>query len=300
MVHPVRRLSSLVTSLAVAVRPLTALVLTSLAPSALAMTALAGTAAAQGREPPPFSILEIEPKLTLGLGAGAAPQYEGADEYRAVPFVVARARFGSRYFIGTDGQGFQADVVGSRLVEAGPSVALRFERGPEAKDEVIASLPKVDQAIEVGGFINFNLPFVVTDNPRDAVTIGMAVLRDVTSAHNGFTLKTSLRYRGQVTDRFILQAGPFATFASEAFMNAYYGVDAGASAASGLPRFRPEPGWKDVGVTVNTRFMLTEHWNVNGTVSHSRFLGDAADSPIINQRGSPASWFGGAALAYSF
>ncbi len=243
---------------------------------------------------------DFDPTITLGLGAGFAPEYEGANEYRPIPFIIARARVGARYFFGTDGNGLRADVVGSRFIEAGPALGFRFRRGSNADDPVIALLPEVEQAVEVGGFANFNFPFPFFENEKDALTIGASFLQDVVGAHEGFTINTSLRYRGLVTERLILQVGPFATYASEAFVDAYYGVSPPASTLSGLPVFDPDAGWKDVGFAFNSRYKFTDNWNINITLSGRRFLGDAEESPIIEQQGARTTAFGGAALAYSF
>ncbi len=241
-----------------------------------------------------------EPRITLGLGPGVRPEYEGADEYRPIPIVVARARFGARYFVGTDGEGLQADVVGLRAIEAGPSLSFKLARNNSISDDVIARLPSVDQAIEVGGFLTFNLPFIISPGKRDALSLTVSGHQDVTNAHGGHSINVTLRYRGLVTRNVALQMGPFATYASRNFMQAYYGVTAEGAARSGLPEFSAHGGWKDVGFKANAQFMLTDNWNFIQTVSVRRHIGDALESPVIDQRGSKVTGFAGIALAYSF
>lgn len=237
---------------------------------------------------------------TFGLGAGAAPQYEGADEYRPIPFVVARIRWGSRYFVGSEGSGFRADVVGSRFIEAGPVVSYRYARDEDVDDRVIARLPPVDASVEVGGFLALNFPFPLGGNEKDALTLAGNCLADVTGGHEGYTVRCWLLYRGLVSRRLVLQTGPFATYGSDRFMSAYYDISPAGSQASGLERFDARSGFKDVGARLNVRYKFTSHWNLNLTLSHRWFLGDARRSPVISERGSDSAWFGGAAVGYSF
>ncbi len=240
------------------------------------------------------------PIITLGLGAGVTQQYEGAEEFRPVPFIVARARWGTRMFIGTDGTGLRADIVPSRFIEAGPAMGFRFTRGPNADDPVIALLPEVKRAIELGGFLAFNLPFPVGGNDLDALTFEGSILHDVTGHHDGYTIRVGILYRGLVTKNLVLQLGPFATYASNNFMSAYYDITPAGAAASGLAVFDATSGFKDIGLRINSRYLLTKHWNINGTFAFRHMIGDAGRSPIVSIRGSDYVWFGGFAVAYTF
>ncbi len=241
-----------------------------------------------------------EAKRTLGLGAGISPEYEGANEYVPIPYFVAQIRWGARYFVGTDGTGLRADVVGLRFIEAGPAISFRRARDRDIEDRVIARLPSVDASVEAGAFLAFNIPMPLTNNEKDALTLDGQFLHDVSDSHNGHTIRISLKYRGMVTDKLVLQAGPYATYGSHEFMDAYFSVSAAGAAASGLNSFRAKEGFKDAGVRAAGRYMFTEHWNLNASLSYRRFTGDAQDSPIIRERGSNGSWFGGFALGYTF
>lgn len=238
--------------------------------------------------------------FTFGLGPGVAPEYEGANEYRPVPTVVARARWGARYFVGTDGTGFRADVVGSRFIEAGPALGFRFSRNSGAKDKVIALLPKVGRAIEVGGFLAFNFPMPIGNNERDALTFDTTFLHDVAGGPGGYTVRAALNYRGLVSDHLLLQVGPFTTYASDKFMSSYFDITPAGSASSGLSVYDAGAGFKDVGVRANGQYLLSDSWRLIAVGTYSRFIGDAKDSPVISVRGSDNSWGANLALAYEF
>ncbi len=251
-------------------------------------------------EKPALQKNDMKLRLTLGIGPGFAQEYEGSDEYRAIPFIVARARWGARYSVGTDGTGLRADLVHFRFIEAGPAMGFRARRDTDASDPVIARLPVIDAAVEVGGFVAFNLPFIASPTRKDALTLDATYLKDVAGGHNGDTVRLSLRYRGLVTKRIALDLGPFATYGSEKFMQAYYGVSQAGAAASGLDTFDPDDGWYETGIRVGGRYMFTKHWNINTAISYRRRINDAVDSPIVKDRGSPELWFGGFAIGYTF
>ncbi|MEM8798914.1 MAG: MipA/OmpV family protein [Pseudomonadota bacterium] len=239
-------------------------------------------------------------RLTFGLGAGVAPQYEGANEVRPIPFIIGRARLGARYFVGTDETGIRADIVGSRFIEFGPTAGFRFARDSDIGDPVIALLPEVDNAIEVGAFLAFNFPFFLTNNKKDALTIDMSAVQDVAGGHNGFVIRGSLRYRGLVTEKIVMQIGPFVNYGSDDFNSAYYDVTALGAIASGLPQFDAGSGFKDVGLRFSGRYLITRHWNVNLAFAYRRSIGDAAESPIVDIQGNENTFFGGLAFAYSW
>lgn len=236
----------------------------------------------------------------IGVGPGFVQEYEGSNDYRLIPFVVAQARWGGKYFIGTDGGGVRADVIGSRFIEFGPEVNFRFSRGANASDPVIAALPRVDSSIELGGFLALNFPFILSKNPKDALTIDLNFLTDVGGGHGGETSRVAIMYRGLVTPKLVLQVGPFATHASDSFMSAYYSVTAAGSLASGLPVFDAQAGWKDIGARGSAQYRFTDHWGVTGSITYRHYVNGAADSPIVSLRGSPGIWLGGMALTYTF
>lgn len=70
-------------------------------------------------------------------------------------------------------------------------------------------------------------------------------------------------------------------------MTSYFGIDNGQAAASG---FNADSGFRDVGVTISLNVRLTDRWAFIGEVGYSLLLSDAADSPIVDDLGSPDQW----------
>ncbi len=47
-------------------------------------------------------------------------------------------------------------------------------------------------------------------------------------------------------------------------------------------------------------FHLNENWHLGGSAMYQRLLGDAEDSPVVDDRGSANQIFGGLAILYSW
>lgn len=244
-----------------------------------------------------------KPIVLLGLGAAETTRFEGSDEYRETPFIFAQVRWGNRYFIGTDGGGLRADIVGWRFIEAGPEISYRFGRGggeSGTQDPVLDALPVVEESIEVGGFFAMNFPAPFTPKIRDALTLEGSYVEDVTGGHDGYLARVMLRYRGRINRKLAVQAGPFATYGSEHFMNAFYDVTPEASLASGLPAFDADEGWKDYGGRATVVIGLWGDWRLITTGTYRHYINDAFESPIVAERGERGVWFGGGALSRRF
>ena len=77
-----------------------------------------------------------------------------------------------------------------------------------------------------------------------------------------------------------------ATYASDDYMSEFFGVSAVQSANAGLPVFGADAGIKNVTLSLSSGFDIDESWVIGARIIYSRLVGDAADSPIVDQRGS--------------
>jgi outer membrane protein len=95
-------------------------------------------------------------------------------------------------------------------------------------------------------------------------------------------------YSAAVTERFLVSAGVSATIANDKHMQSYFGVTAAQSTASGLSEYKAEAGLKGVDFTASATYMVTENWLVRGEAGVGVLLGDAADSPIVEEKVQPS------------
>ena len=75
--------------------------------------------------------------------------------------------------------------------------------------------------------------------------------------------------------------------ASTAATTPYFGINAGQSAASGLPLFDAKGGVRSVGAGTQARYFWTPQFATHAFVEYERLTGDAASSPLVEQRGTP-------------
>lgn len=236
--------------------------------------------------------------VKIGIGAGVSPDYEGADEYRAIPF-PSFSWESDLFTLRTRGPGLEADFVPSKAFGLGPILRYDFGRD-DVDDAVVALLPAVEGSLEAGGFAEMAFPVgQLMDGPVLATARLEATQGLGDDGHGGLEAKGSvgLLIPG---DPLTVGANLNVTWADDDYMRAYFGVTAAGAAASGLPVFAPDAGIKDVGASLFASYDLNEAWAVTMIASYTRLVGDAADSPIVTQRGTENQFFGGLGLSYTF
>jgi outer membrane scaffolding protein for murein synthesis (MipA/OmpV family) len=203
-----------------------------------------------------------------------SPKYEGSSDYDVMGFpFVAPASLGSDGRVQVQGP----DDVRLRLFkhngfEAGPLAGWRFGRDEDDSDR-LWGLGDVDGGLVIGGYMAYQIGF----------------------------LKPFLSYHHQVTGddggvlRFGTEAktifGPGievigtlgASYADKSYMDSYFSIDAAqaASSVAGLQAYDAGAGVKDVYVGLTARFPIDERWTVRLSTRYAHLIGDAADSPVV-------------------
>jgi outer membrane protein len=80
-------------------------------------------------------------------------------------------------------------------------------------------------------------------------------------------------------------------------MDSYFGIDSAQADRSGLARYQPTSGLKDVSARLTAQYALTERLSLTSLVGTSRLVGEAADSPMVRQKTQFQTLLGG---SYSF
>ncbi|MGI9509360.1 MAG: MipA/OmpV family protein [Geminicoccaceae bacterium] len=227
--------------------------------------------------------------VSLGAGVGVAPDYEGSDDYEAVPVLLARAQNGNRY-IDLTGTTLSANLLGGPTFVAGPLLNYRKKRN-NVDDNAVDDLDKVDAAIELGGFVGINYLGWLGK---------VSVSHDVNNAHDGFLVDLSAGYRAKLAPGWSWGGTVSTTYADSDYMDTYFSIDAGDSAASGLDQFDADKGFKDIGLNLNVAWGHDVGWGVTAIGSYTRLLDDAEDSPVVDDSGDENQLFGGLAVTYAF
>ncbi len=259
--------------------------------AALAMGASAPAGAEEAAGPPLRNF--------VALGAGATPEYLGADSFRPIPFLAARYDAGFAVFALT-GLSASVDFLGPQTggaLSAGPLARFNFGRD-DVDDAAVDALPDVDPSIELGGFVAYRILGLA--GRADSLSFRLDGVYDVADGHGGFIVTPSVGYSAPVTRRLRATLSVSASYGDESFSDAFFTVDAAGAAASGLDAFDAEAGFYKAGVSLSLNYALTREWGVTGVASYSRLIGDAADSSIVDDAGSANQFFFGGGIVYRF
>jgi outer membrane protein len=230
-------------------------------------------------------------KMSVGVGIGMAPDYEGSEDYTAVPLLMLRAKDESGRFVEFTGKILRLNVLPSKTASLGPVLHYRMERDDVDNDNVDA-LKQVDAALEGGIFARISYR---------SIQFGLQWLCDLSDGHDGYLTTPSLGYRWQVDEKLTILPTVSATYASKEYMQSYFGIDARNRGTNTVyPDYRAGAGWKDAGVNLTITYQLNDNWGTTALASYSRLLNDAKNSPLVDVDGRADQLFGGLLLTYEF
>ncbi|MGF1630034.1 MAG: MipA/OmpV family protein [Kiloniellaceae bacterium] len=232
----------------------------------------------------------------VALGAVAIPDYEGSKDYQAAPLIGAQLGYGS-YYLEIQGLELRANVSPLSRWEFGPIVGLRGGRD-DVKNDRVDALRDIDDTVEVGAFIKVSLYELV--HPSDELAFGVDVKTGTSNDGKGTTVSLGPTYSFSPLERLRLGLGISATFADGDYADTYFGIDGADALRSGLSPYDPDGGLKDIGISLEAGYQLTEHWGIMGFAGYTRLVGDAADSPIVDDEGSAGQGIVGLAAMYRF
>lgn len=275
--------------------------------SALLATATAVPALGQENPPPAVETVFDGDYITLGAGAAIGPSYEGSDDYVVFPVPAIQGKLGGIGISPRPG-GLALDVIDDPAdarvsFQAGPVFRLRFDRNRQVKDEVVKRLGKRDAAVEVGGNVGVSLNQIT--NPYDSLTFSVDVRYDVADAHGGVVVAPGLTFQTPLSRGAFVALNVSAEHVSDRFARYYYAIGPAGSAASGLPQFDADGGWKNVGAGLAGAVDLDGDLTNGGfaifaAANYSRLVGDFKDAPTTSIRGSANQFVGALGIGYTF
>lgn len=232
----------------------------------------------------------------VGVGAGVVyhPDYEGSDDYEVDPVPLLLLNY--RDIVMLRGPGLMIDVfqlTGSELAEdLSFGVIAKYDDGRERDDNtVLWNLTEIDSGMEAGVFAEYEL---------GPVSFGLTAVTDTGTRHEGTVAELKIGYQRALGMRLHGEIGVSASWADDDYTQSYFGISARDSQASGLREYTAEGGLKDAGVAASLHYLVSEHWRVTGRLAYRRMLGDAADSPLVEDEGSQNQAMGAVIVSYSF
>jgi outer membrane protein len=240
---------------------------------------------------------ETEVPQIAGFAVGVVPDYLGSDDYTVgiAPFLRYQLA-GTKRYVQLLGPELSLNMLNNEHWRVGPMLNYRAQRDHDVDDPVVSRMRSIDDTIELGGFVDW--ANIDANNPRKRFVAGGTVLSDVGGEHDGVVGQISARYWTPVAPIVDLNLSAGMMFADDDFTQTYFGVDAADAAASGLPMYSAEGGATDVRFTVGATVYLSKQWIAAGGIQYRRLLGDASDSPVVDQRGSADQVIGGVGFGY--
>lgn len=219
---------------------------------------------------------------TFGLGAGFAPEYEGSDDYQGVPMLMLNGKYDSGRSFALLGTNLRVNLVASNTFQLGPILNYRMGRD-DVDNVVIDRMKEIDDALEAGVYAlaNFN-----------NWLLGVDFLTDVSDTHKGMLVQGNAGYKWKLSDALVVTPNIFLNYADNDYMGTYFSVNNENVGTSLLPYYKAESGIKDFGARVVAHYTPWESLGVMGILGYSSLLGDAKDSPIVDQGDDAQMFFG--------
>ena len=227
----------------------------------------------------------------LGLGIGFAPDYEGSDDYQAVPLPYAGVRFDNHMSMIWAANRLSVNLYPSPVWRGGLTAQYIPKRDDDVDSDKVGDLDEVDASFMVGGFLGFD---------TETWSGRLEAMADVADGNEGSIVRLRAGYKIPVSKPWKLSINAFTTWADDDYMESYFGIDDKNSLQSGLDTFKAESGIKDVGLTVPVLYSPWDHWSLMGVAAYKRLLDDAEDSPVVDDEGDKNQFVGGALLVYRF
>ena len=230
----------------------------------LALAVLAASAAT-GAHAQDFGFAGREFAVDLGVGVDVGPDYPGSDDAKVGPMLIWR------------NAGFVQP--GSDLREGfaiSPSFNMVGEREASDNDD-LAGMEGIDRAYELGLRVSYGWGPWVT----------FGTLRQGFDGHEGLTGEIGARYRTELSDRLMLWSGLSLGYGDDDYNRTYFGVTS-AEAIPGRPAYDVGGGFNMATIGFEARYALTDKIAVVGEVEYGKLIGDAGDSPVVQDEYQPS------------
>jgi outer membrane protein len=230
--------------------------------------------------------------LKLGGSVLHAPKFEGASgrSFAFQPMISVGKAGGRSARFSSRNDNISLAFVDTGTFRAGAAGKLIFERDGDTDDR-LAGLSPVEFGGEIGGFAEVY--------PTESLRL-RAEIRHGIRSHDGVVADLSADFFHDVTPSVQVSGGPRASWASQDYYEAYYGVDAAESVVTGLSAYSPDSGIKSVGVGGAVTWKTTDQLTTSVFAEYDRLMGPAADSSLVREGGSRDQLTVGASAVYRF
>lgn len=232
------------------------------------------------------------------------PAFPGSSDYQLMVVPSIRVRYGDKFAASVE-RGITYNFLNTPEFVAGPLLRVDFGREADGKSlfriagkrsTALVGFADVSTTLQAGAFVGHRfgrwasrLELLQGVNGHEAFTGSLSVDYSVTPAIQ----------RGGPPPAFVFTTGPRLHWGSADYHNAYFGVDAAASRVSGLRQYETGSGLTSAGWTGMLVRPLNQRWSVVLLAGYEQLLSQAADSPLVREKGSKHQFRSGAFLSYT-
>jgi outer membrane protein len=228
-------------------------------------------------------------RVRVGLGAQIQPEWPGGDSLEVLPYPTIDIAKGDKPFgFGAHDDSFDFELISTGGFSAGPAASLSPRRD---ESDVGAPVGDVDRTVEVGVFVQQYIGEKV--RLRGEVRKGIG-------GHDGFVGQIGADYVARDGDHYTFSIGPRLRFGDTEYMESFFGVSPEVSALTLLPVYDPDGGIEAVGAVASFTYSLGGPFGLFGYGRYDRLVGDAKNSPIVEEFGSPDQFSAGVGVSYVF
>lgn len=224
--------------------------------------------------------------VRIGLMGICNPEYEGSDDYEVSGSPFVNITWRDTFFLYSR-KGLGAYVWNRNDVKLGASIGMTSGRDEDNSSEL-------DGLGDIDGGAKVNVLFEWTAGD---FTLDADYEQQITGEDTGFQIHLVLGYDLMIMKKFMLKSSIKTTYASSDYMEEYFGISPIQSARSGLVTYDVDSGFKSVGFQIMTTYRLKKHWGIQAMAGYDRLVGDAADSPVVE---NVNQYLLGVGLSYKF
>lgn len=248
---------------------------------------------------------------TIGAGAFAVPDFYGAEDFHAEGTAFLHANLGYGTWLQLIGPELRVNLVPNFYTQlqqfrGGIVYRARPNRNADMGDEVVRRMRRIPWSTELGVFASYTLP--LDTNLLHKIVFSGDATWSTNSVYNGAvgTVKATYfhPFAQNLWGRSVVgSAGVGLFFASDHFTSRYFGIENEDvllfPVRGGVP-YRPEGGLASVRIPFSLSTEIYPNWSFMVSGRYERLLEDAADSPLVRQRGNENQWTVGATVSYLF
>lgn len=214
-------------------------------------------------------------RTVIGGAVIYAPAYQGAEDYRVLPFPVIDLKYGR--FFASSRRGIGANLVDGDAVDVGAGVTF------------VPGYRRRDAPVGIGRVSGGAGARISADVKAGMVMASVGATKVLSGDLDGVLVDATLAMPFRPTERLTVIPSVSTTWADGAYTRSYFGVSPAQASASGLPAYRPGGGIKDVSASLTASYRLNDRVSLAATGSVSKLTGDAKKSPIVFDPTQPSA-----------